>query len=130
MEGKDQQELEDLLIEARAEEVRARLHKGNRSFLKIIALLATLNIILFPFDYERISQDLSSALGAILVIQGFILGGSSIVAAALAGLIKFAPWSYANRFIRASLIFYLVLSGMLLFILIMNLARYRFHLFS
>jgi len=130
MEENDRKELEDLLIEAREEAINASLKKGNRKFLKFIAMLATLNFILFPFDYERISPDLSSALGLILFIQGLIFGGGSLLTAALISLFEYAPWSYANRFIRSFLILYLVLSGMLLLLLILNLARYRFQLYS
>lgn len=130
MEEQDRQELEDLLFEAREEKLKAKLHSGNRKFLKLLLILAVLNFILFPFDYERISPDLSSALGLILFIQGFLLAVGSLLSAAFVSLFKFAPWGYANRLIRTFLLFYLSASGMLLLLLIMNLARYRFHLYS
>ena len=58
MEENDRKELEDLLIEAREKAVGAHLKKGNIKFLKFIAVIATLNFILFPFDYQRVKPDL------------------------------------------------------------------------
>lgn len=129
MEEKDRKELEDLLIEAREKAVGAHLKKGNIKFLKFIAVIATLNFILFPFDYERVKPDLPSAMGLILFIQGAMLSGGSLLAAALAAVVKFAPWNYANRLARAFLLFYLIAISFVLLILIMNIARYRFNLF-
>ncbi|MDW3651446.1 MAG: hypothetical protein R8P61_30485 [Bacteroidia bacterium] len=130
MEEKDQEELEDLLFEARDEAKKARLTKGNQQFLILIAIIALINFILFPFDYARIKTDTPEALGAVLLIQGVILSGASMAISVLVSLLKFSPWTYLDRLYRSFLFFYSLSLIFLLLILILNLARFRFHLFG
>ncbi|MEL6256966.1 MAG: hypothetical protein AAFR87_33520 [Bacteroidota bacterium] len=121
MQDKSNQELEDLLIEARKESQNSRINRVNLRLLLSIGILALVNVSMFPYDFAKDQQDDTDGFIVGMVIQAFFIPVACLILALVVSFIRFAPWSYWNRLYRSFLIFALILSVLLSSILILSL---------